>query len=53
MEELTQIEKTKVLTIPKADFEAIGHKQDDFEMNYEEFKAHEIEINKYLEANKK
>ena len=46
----SEIEKLKEIT--KKNFDAIGHKFDDYELNYDSFKKHEKEVKEYLEANK-
>jgi len=48
----TEEEKEKLKEIPKEDFEAIGHKFDDYELDYPSFKQHEREIKEYIKANK-
>ena len=48
---MKQEEKEKLKKIPKEDFEAIGHKEDDYELTFKEFKQHEKEVKEYLKAN--
>jgi len=48
---MTENEKARLRTIPKEHFEDIGHKQDDWELNFKDFIQHRKEVMKYLNAN--
>ena len=47
----TEAEKDKLKDISNEDFWTIGHEPDDYEMDYDSFKQHEIEVKEYLMAN--
>ena len=49
----TEEEKEKLKEISNEDFWTIGHEPDDYEMDYDSFKQHEIEVKEYLIANLK
>ncbi len=49
----TEAEKEKLKEIPDEDFWFIGHEPDDYELDYDSFKQHEIEVKEYLIANLK
>ena len=48
----TQSERVRLKTISKEDFESIGYKFDDYELDHDSFKQHEKEVKEYLGANK-
>ena len=45
----TKAQKLKLKQISKERFEEIGHKEDDYELDYDSFVQHEKDIKKYQE----